>query len=30
LQGQEVFRPFRGGCLADGHIGTAGMYQPCI
>ncbi|EES03412.1 hypothetical protein BDA96_03G271700 [Sorghum bicolor] len=28
LQGQEVFRPFRGGCLADGHIRTAGMYQP--
>uniref|UniRef100_A0A804NFJ1 Auxin response factor n=1 Tax=Zea mays TaxID=4577 RepID=A0A804NFJ1_MAIZE len=28
LQGQEVFHPFRGGCLADGHIRTAGMYQP--
>ncbi|KAJ1284707.1 hypothetical protein BS78_03G225900 [Paspalum vaginatum] len=28
LQGQEVFRPFRGGALADGPIRTAGMYQP--
>ncbi|RLN24097.1 auxin response factor 2-like [Panicum miliaceum] len=27
LQGQEVFRPFR-GALADVHIRTAGMYQP--
>uniref|UniRef100_K3XRQ4 Auxin response factor n=1 Tax=Setaria italica TaxID=4555 RepID=K3XRQ4_SETIT len=28
LQGQEVFRPFRGGALADVHIRTVGMYQP--
>ncbi|CAO2165878.1 unnamed protein product [Urochloa humidicola] len=28
LQGQEVFRPFHGGALADVHTRTAGMYQP--
>ncbi|XP_062217230.1 auxin response factor 2-like [Phragmites australis] len=28
LQGQEVFRPFRGGGLVDAHIRSAGMYQP--
>jgi auxin response factor len=28
LQGQEVFRPFRGGALADVRVRTVSMYQP--